>query len=163
MERDDLFTPSLQHAPRVRALPRGDRPWRLGSQLYVGFFGGALAVAAVAWENSRRLGAPAETRRFVVVLGVLGVAASVVVAYLLYGKGLGGVRVGYRVVGVLAFGALYKLQEGADRVYSYRAPGGDDEQYDSLWVPGLVAAVAGGLVEAGIVFAGVVALRGAFG
>jgi hypothetical protein len=153
---DDFLTPSLQDAAPVRALGRGERPWRLSSQLYVGFFGGALAVAALAWVNARRLGASRQTQWWIVGVGVVGVVASVVVSYLLYGDDLGrSARIGYRVVGVLAAGALYKLQAAADRVYSFRAPGDDDEQYDSMWGPGLLATFAGGLLQLGIVFAGI--------
>jgi hypothetical protein len=152
---DDLFAPSLQDVATVRPLDEGERPWRLGPQFYVGFFGGALAVAALAWVNARRLGASRDVERRIVVVGVVGVVASVVVSYVLFGQGASqGVHVAYRIVGVLAAGALYKLQQPADRVYAFRQPG-DDDHYDSMWMPGIVATVGGGLLQLGIVLAGI--------
>ena len=139
----------------MRPLAKGERPWRLGSQLYVGFFGGALAVAAIAWENSRRVGAPRETQKWIVIVGALGVVASVIVSYMLYGNDFGSAaRLGYRIVGVLTFGVLYKLQRSADRVYSFRSPSDHEHDYDSMWGAGLVAVLAGGLLQLGIVFGG---------
>jgi len=43
---DDLLTPTLtgQREPQRE----GGLPWRLGSQVYVAFFGGVLAVTAIA-------------------------------------------------------------------------------------------------------------------
>ena len=152
---DELLAPSLQAEARVVRPPAGERPWRLSSQVYVGFFGGALAVAALAWANARRLHAPRETQRWIVVLGGLGVVVSVVVSYVLYGDDFGrSARLGYRIVGVLLAGALYKLQEPADRVYSFRTPGDDDEQYDPMWAPGLLATFVGGAAQLALVFAG---------
>jgi drug/metabolite transporter (DMT)-like permease len=153
---DDLFAPSLQDEARVEALTEGERPWHLSSQFYVAFIGGALAVTAIAWLNARRLRAPEETRRWIVILGVLGVVASVVASYLLYGSDYSSAtRLGYRVVAVLLALAFYKLLQPADRVYSFRSPVGEDEQYDSMWIPGLIATLVGGAILLGIVFAGI--------
>jgi hypothetical protein len=150
---DDLLAPSLQDV-RLARLGDGERPWRLSSQVYVAFVGGALAVAVIALDNARRLGAPQKTQRWIIALGALGVAVSVIVSYFLDDFGSSS-WIGYRVVGVLLAGALYKLQQPADRVYSFRTSGDEDQQYDSLWGPGLVAALGGGLVQLGIVYAGV--------
>ncbi len=161
---DDLFAASLQGEARVEALPAGERPWNLGSQFYVAFFGGALPLATIAWLNAKRLGAPEETRRWIVVLGALGVVVSVVVSYALYGGDFGrATRIGYRVVAVLLAGAIYKLLQPADRVYSFRSPLSEDEQYDSMWVPGLLATLVGGAVQLGIIVGGVAALDAIFG
>jgi hypothetical protein len=157
--REDLFAPSLQGEARVEPLTEGERPWQLSSQFYVAFIGGALAVTAIAWLNAKRLRASSETQRWILVLGALGVVASVVVSYLLYGDNFGSAtRIGYRVVAVLLAGAFYKLLQPADRVYSFRSPVPEDEQYDSMWVPGLIATFAGGAVQLGIVFAGIALL-----
>jgi len=161
---EDLFAPSLQDVPRLGPPAEGERPWRLGSQFYVAFFGGALAVTAIASLNARRLGAPKETQRWILVLGAVGVVASVIVSWALFGRDLGrSLRIAHRVVAVLLAGALYKVQQRPDRVYAFRAQGDDDEQYDSLWVPGLVAALVGGLVQVGILGLGILALDAVFG
>jgi len=39
-------------------------------------------------------------------------------------------------------------------VYQFRKPGSDDEQYDRMLAPGLVAILAGGVLQLAIVFAG---------
>ena len=44
MEREELLRPVLAGHQRT-----GYKPWRLQSQIYVGFFGGALAVGAIAF------------------------------------------------------------------------------------------------------------------
>jgi hypothetical protein len=67
------------------------------------------------------------------------------------------------VVAVLLAGAIYKLLQPADRVYSFRSPLSEDEQYDSMWVPGLLATLVGGAVQLGIIVAGVAALDAIFG
>jgi hypothetical protein len=153
---DDLFAPSLQGEARVEPLTKGERPWELTSQFYVAFFGGALAVTAIAWLNAKRLRAGEETERWILILGGLGVVASVVVSYVLYGSDFrSATRLGYRVVAVLLAGALYKLQQPADRIYSFRSPAGEDEQYDSLWIPGLIAVLVGGAIQLGIILVGV--------
>jgi hypothetical protein len=161
---DDLLRPSLQDVAPIRALEPGDRPWRLGSMFYVAFFGGALAVAALAWENSRRLGTPPDRRRWVFWLGVAGVVASIVVSYLLYGNDYSSAaRLGYRLVGALTFGALYRLLKPDDRLYTFRSPSAHEDDYDSLWGPGLLAIFAGGLVQLGLVFGGMAIIHSAVG
>ena len=54
-EPDGLLRPSLQdaHLPGTHG-PR--RPWRVGSQFFVAFFGGILPGALIAYLNGRRLG-----------------------------------------------------------------------------------------------------------
>lgn len=149
---DDLLRPSLQD---VRSPPAGGRPWRLSSQFYVAFFGGALAVTALAWLNAARLGATRETNRWILVTGTVGVLVSIVVSYIFFGNDYGSAaRLAYRVVGVVTSLVLYRLQRSADRVYQFRTPESDDEQYDRMLAPGLVAILAGGVVQLAIVFAG---------
>jgi hypothetical protein len=54
---DKLLRPTLQDQRRT-----GARPWRVESQVYVGFFGGPLAIGAIAFLNSHRLGVPGNGR-----------------------------------------------------------------------------------------------------
>jgi putative flippase GtrA len=55
------------------------RPWRLMSQTYVAFFGGALAATVIAYVNSGRLGLDAAARRLILVTGAAGLVASTLV------------------------------------------------------------------------------------
>lgn len=139
----------------------GGRPWRLTSQFYVAFFGGALAVTALAWLNAGRLGATREVKRWILVAGTVGVVASVVVSYIFSGDDYGSAaRIGYRVVGVVTSIVLYRLQRSADRVYQFRTPGSDEDQYDRMLAPALVAVLVGGVLQLGIVFAGMSLIHG---
>jgi hypothetical protein len=150
----DLLTPTLQeHVPR----PRGaERPWRLGSQVYVAFFGGVLAVTAIAYLNAMLLGAPARVRAGIVAIGVAGLAVVVGLATLLLGGDSvpDGAWAALTLVGVAAWGGMFLLQRPWDRIYRTFAPGEDeDELYESLLGPGLVAMVVGFFVHAIIVSA----------
>lgn len=145
--RDDLFQPSLRGVAR-KPREEGNRPWRLGSQFYVAFFGGPLAVAAIAWFNSERLGMPTSARRWIPVVGLAGLVASVVAAVAADTDFGGAQRLIVRISGVAAFGLLYLLQRAPDRVYHAFSEGDEDAIYDSLWGPGLAATVGLGIVTA---------------
>ncbi len=154
---DDLFEPSLTGRARPRP-PEGERPWRLGSQFYVAFFGGVLAVAAIAWVNAGRLGLEPARRRLIPLValgGLVGVVATVELSG--GGEIESSQRILARVIAVATFGVLYAIQNSADRVYHTFLPGDEDEMYDSLWGPGLAATFGLGLVQLGIV-AGAVTL-----
>jgi hypothetical protein len=144
---DDLFEPSLRGVAR-RPRELGSRPWRLRSQFYVAFFGGALAVAAIAWFNSERLGMPASAKRWIPLIGLAGLVASVVAAVMVGTDFSGAQRLIVRVSGVAAFGLLYLLQRTPDRVYHAFGEGDEDAIYDSLWTPGLAATFGLGIVQA---------------
>jgi hypothetical protein len=150
---DDLFAPALE-GRRRRALAKGERPWRLGSQFFVAFFGGALAVAAIAWLNAQRLGVDPARRRLIPIVGLAGLVATVAVIQI-FGDGEfgGSQRILGRVVGLATGGVLYGLQVSADRIYHSYGEGDEDELYDSLWVPGLAATFGLGIVQALIVYA----------
>lgn len=162
--RDELLTPSLQESANVHALPPGERPWHLSSLFYPAFFGGALAVAVLAWMNSVRLDTPDMTRRWIVVIGTAGVVTSAVVPYLINGGHLDSTtQLGYRIVGALTFAAVYRVLRSANRLYTFRSPAAHEEMYDSLWAPGLTATLVLGALQLGIVFAGVAIIRGVAG
>ena len=147
-----LLTPTLAgHVPRDwgKALP-----WRLGSQVYVAIIGGPLAVTIIAALNARRLRMSSRQVAAIVVCGVAGllVALAVVAAI---DEGDSG-RLVFRIAGVLAYGPMYLLQRAHDRVHSAYSPFDDeDDDYESLWGPGIAAVVGGALLQA--VLAGAVA------
>lgn len=147
-ELDELLRPTVSAEPSVRG---GRRPWRLGSQFYVAFFGGAAGAAIIAVLNAARLGLPSAQRWAIAGLGLAGLLASAIVISAI-GLGDDGdnstVRIAGRVVGVVAWGGMYLIQRSADRIHDYRSP--QDDPYDSMWVPGVLAAVAGGLVQLAI-------------
>lgn len=143
---DDLLRPSVAATTARRRY--GEQPWRLGSQFYVAVCGGAAGVAIIAVLNAARLGLPVATRWAIVGLGVLGVAASALVVSTVGLDDDGTTQTARllgRVVGVVAWGGMYLLQRGADRVHDYRSR--EDDPYASLWVPGILAAIAGSLVQ----------------
>jgi hypothetical protein len=146
---DELLTPSIGELP-VRDAD-APKPWRLGSQVYVAFFGGVLAVTAIAILNARRLGLRGRPQALMAGAGVLGLAGALVVASLLAGERGSSVRIGARIVALATYGVHYLLQRRADRVYHYHAR--DEEPYDSLLVPGLIACFTFGLVEAALLVA----------
>lgn len=136
-DRDDLFSPT------VRAAPTGPSPWRVPSQFWVFFFGGVLAGAVIAYANGARLGLGAGYRRLVVAWGALGLLAAVIVAALIPDDASdSSVRLASRVAAVLAYFPIARLQRPAERSFELR--GGD---HASLWAPGLVAVLVGGLVQ----------------
>jgi hypothetical protein len=113
----NLLTPTLEgYVPRDATAAR---PWRLGSQVYVAFFGGILAVTAIAYLNALRLRAPAGVRAGIVAIGALGLAVLLVVAAVVFGGGSApdGARPALTLVGVAAYGGLYLVQRPWDRVY----------------------------------------------
>jgi hypothetical protein len=145
---DDLFAPALA-GKRRRVIPKGERPWRLSSQLYVAFFGGALAVTAIAWLNARRLGVAGTKLRLIPLIGLAGLVATVAVVEIFGGGEIGSSqRILARVVALATGGVLYGLQVSADRVYHAYTEGDEDAVYDSLWRPGLAATFGLGIVQA---------------
>jgi hypothetical protein len=150
---EDLLTPTLQgHLPRT-----GVRPWRLGSQVYVAFFGGVLGVTAIALMNAGMLHAPARVRAGILAIGAAGFAAVLAAAVLLLGgdSAPDGARIPLTLVGVVAWGGMFLLQRPYDRIYAtFSRESDEDELYESLLGPGIAAVIAGFLVQ-GIIVAAV--------
>jgi hypothetical protein len=150
----DLLSPTLQgHVPRSADAPR---PWRLGAQLYVAFFGGVLAVTAIALLNARRLRAPRQVMLMIAGAGALGLAAVVAFIAIFFGNGgeesgPSGLQVGVQLISVAAWGLMFLAQRQRDRVYEVYSP--HDEAYASLLGPGLVAVIVGGVIQFAIVVA----------
>jgi hypothetical protein len=152
-ELDELLRPTISEQGPDRTA-RG-RPWRLGSQMYVAFFGGALAAGVIAVLNARALGLSPSRRWAIAGIGAAGMAASLLVIALI---GVGDdndggppVATAARVVAVVAWGGMYLIQRTADRVYSYHARG--DDPYQALWGPGIAAVIAGLVIQGALAFA----------
>jgi hypothetical protein len=146
----DLLSPTLQdHRPR----DPGARPWRLGSQVYVAILGGVFAVTPIAFLNARKLGIPKSQVRLILAAGAAGAVALLVFALVFVSGGevQRGTRLGGQLIGLAAWAPMYLVQRSWDRVYGVFGPGeDDDEAYESLWGPGFLAVIAGGLVQAAI-------------
>jgi hypothetical protein len=142
---DDVFEPSLAGYREAE-----ERPWRLGSQFYVAFFGGVAAVTAIAWLNAKRLGLDERKRLLILLAGAAGLVATVVVPLVTGEDAADAYKITSRIVGVVAFGAMYLIQRSADRVHE--SFGDEDETYASLWGPGLAAVLVGGVLQAALVF-----------
>lgn len=147
-----LLTPTLaDHVPRdwTAALP-----WRLGSQIYVAVLGGPLAVTIIAVLNARRLRMPATLQFALAGIGVAVMAAVLLAASAVSADDV--TRLFTQLSGAAAFGFMFLLQRPYDRAHQVFSPHIDeDDDYDSLWGPG-VAAIIGGFVLT-------VILAGAFG
>ena len=141
--KGDLLTPTLtEHRPRDW---HERLPWRLGSQVFVAFLGGPVAVTIIAVLNGARLRMPRERLLLMAAIGVAGTIAGVLAAGLI---DLGSARLLVQVAGVLTAGPLHLLQRSPDRVHSTFSPHHDPEDdYGSLWLPGLGAVLAGWLVQ----------------
>ena len=147
LQRDPaLFEPSLRDLDRS-APGAGARPWRLGSQVYVAFFGGPLAVAVIAWLNARRLGMPTTKRHALLAVGVAGFTATIVAALVAADALSGSRRLLASFVGLAAYGLLFLVQRPYDRAYHAFTHGDEDELYDSLTNPGVLATLGFGAVQ----------------
>jgi hypothetical protein len=150
----DLLTPTLQeHRPRS---PSARRPWRLGSQLYVAFFGGVIAVTAIALVNAMRLRVPGRVLLTIAGIGALGLAAVVAFIAIFFGNGGDesgptGLQIGVQVISVAAWGLMFLVQRQWGRVYEMYTQ--HDEPHVSLLLPGLIAVLAGGALQVAIVIA----------
>jgi hypothetical protein len=137
VDRDDLLQPTLvdHEGPKYR-------PFRLSSQVYVAFFGGALAVGGIGFLNAAMLEMPNRARVAIVALALAAEGALVaVVAATETDQG----RLISIVAGLAAFGGAYLLQRSPDRVYHFHTD--DDEPYQSLFGPGLIACIAARIFE----------------
>jgi hypothetical protein len=144
----DLLTPTLgEHRPRDWT---SRLPWQLVSQVYVAFLGGPLAVTIIAALNAQRLRLRGARIALMVAIGAAGTVAGVLAAARLDSDVAP--RLVAQLAGVLTLGPLYLLQRSADRVHSTFSPNTDpDDDYASLWGPGLAAIAAGWLVQAPLI------------
>jgi hypothetical protein len=145
VDRDDLLQPTLADHERRPAV----KPWRLGSQVYVAFFGGPLAVGVIAAYNSITLGLPRSARLAIAGIALAAEAAFAAVVLL---TETDSTRLFSIVAGLAAYGGVYLIQRSPDRVYHFHSA--DEEPYDSLFGAGLFAVIVARIVE-GIAYAGV--------
>jgi hypothetical protein len=139
---DDLFTPTV-HSPRAT----GGRPWRPFSQVVVGLLGGTLAVTAITYRNAGRLGAGPRERHLIVLTGAIAFLLTLPLVVFAVAAVLNGISDGVQIVVRLPAVAAALVQIRAlrrlDRLYGLR--GGE---YGSLWIPGFLAVLIGGIGEA---------------
>jgi hypothetical protein len=142
--KGDLLTPTLgDHRPRDWT---ARLPWQLGSQVFVAFLGGPVAVTIIAVLNGLRLRMPPARVALMVAIGVAGTIAGVLAAGLIDAGTAP--RLLVQVAGVVTYGPLYLLQRSPDRVHSTFSPHTDPEDdYGSLWGPGLAAVIVGWAVQ----------------
>lgn len=141
-EPDDsaLYQPSVDAAPSTTG-----RPWRPASQAYVAFFGGVVAVTAIAFLNARRLRVRPDPGPRILLLGAVALVAvaAVTAAWWEPGQPQTLVRLAGRVIAVVLHLPLLRLLDPAARAFELR-----DGTYASLWGPGILAAIVGGIVQA---------------
>ena len=142
MDRDDLLQPSLADHEGTKY-----QPFRLSSQVYVAFFGGALATGAIGFINAMFLGMPNRARAAIIALALAAEGAFVAVAA---ATETDQVRLLSIVAGLVAFGGAYLIQRSPDRVYHFHTD--DEEPYQSLFGPGLVACICARIVESALLF-----------
>jgi hypothetical protein len=130
----------------------------VGSQFWVAFFGGVLAVGAIAYLNGRRLGLPHGRQRLILPATALALAVSVgIAAYFLSSpveKGLRPLaRRTFQVVSVVLYVVLAWIQKPADRRHQLF-----HGEYASLWKPGFLALGGSFAVTVVLVFGAVLAI-----
>lgn len=156
---DPLFTPSLGDAQRLDR-PPGQRPWRLSSQFLLSFYGGALPLTWIAYRNAERLGLPRQTQIRIAATGgamtvlLVGTAVAVIANRDLFTAWFGdwnrartASRLLFRAGGVVLYLIFAAWQKPGDRRYAMLGTG----EYDSLWRPGLMAAVVSDVAVVGLV------------
>lgn len=131
---DELLQPTVA-APQQKS---GKRPWRVHSQFWIAFFGGILAVTPIAWLNARRLGSSKRTRRLILLTGVVALAAFAACIWKWYPDDRSALRMASRVVAVLEFLVLARIQRDDDNRHQIFG----SSEYASLWLPGGLAILA---------------------
>jgi hypothetical protein len=154
---DGLLTPSLSNETDWQT-PPGKKPWRQEHQFLVAFFGGSLAYTVIAYINSKRLGLAKDRLLLIVLLGVIALVACFYMSYHfpiagfhhLHSTNRKIVRFGSRLISVLLYLICSSLQRSADRIYLHRDQ--DNEPYQSLLVPGLIASIGLQVLQFGFIY-----------
>jgi len=138
---EELLAPTLGHR---RAAPTGsDRPWRLGSQVYVAFFGGAIAVTPIAIMNGLKLGIRRDRLVLMALAGILGLVGTLVLAATWGDRS--GLSAIVRLPALAAWGVMWAVQRVPDRAYVQWTP--EEDEYASLVGPGIALTVVGLVVQ----------------
>jgi hypothetical protein len=112
--------------------------------VYVAFFGGPLAVTAIAFANAARLQVPLSKRIAILGIGLVAFGAVLAVAFGLNDASRQGLRVALNLVAVGGWGVMYLIQRPYERIF---VAFGRDEDHQSLVVPGLLAVLVGGALQ----------------
>lgn len=150
-EPDDLFQPSLKKQAPIYV----DKPWALENQFWVAFFGGTLAITVLAYLNSQRFKMTIAAQRRILLVGLAGVFLTIILAVVLGGmdlpdywaEGRAG-RMAGRVVAILTYLVLHRLQVPANRLYRAFYDG----RYESLWQVGVVIVLVVGAIQGLLVY-----------
>lgn len=136
--QDELFRPTIRERDTSR------RPaWRPDSIFYPAFFGGPITAATLGLLNGRRLGLGRGPMLAIAAAGLACFAARLALSLAIDGSAL---RLAGAVTGVLVALAIRAVQRRPFRGFVYR--GGEPA---SLIVPGLLAVVGCGLLEAVVI------------
>lgn len=155
---DDLLQPSVTRESEERR-----PPWRLQSQFWVAFLGGALACATIAIGNAGRLGVPRKQRWLMAGLTALTLA----ILFALWiqqppARGFmelsrsGNMRLYSRIAAIALYLAFAAIQRKADARYQVFTGG----KYESLWTEGAAAVVVMGTLQTLLVIGGAWLARG---
>jgi hypothetical protein len=156
MVEDDLLSPSIADAET--AARSSARPWKLGSQFIVAFFGGPLAASLIGYLNMKRLGVTDRRGRDFVLVAVGGLALGGLATLAILSADFGSAaRLGNQVAGVLMYGFTYRFQRSGDRVHQFYSDSSEDGAYDSLVGPGFAAVLGLGIPSVALC-AGIAAL-----
>lgn len=136
---DELFSPTIRNEP----LPR-PAPYRVGSNVYVGFFGGPVAASLVAAVNARRLSVRSEARRNVLLVGLVFVVLTLVVAFVVPADANArAVRLPVQLLGAVCAVVQSRFLVSRERYWQGRGV-----TPASLWGFGFVAVLGAGVVNA---------------
>ncbi len=158
MTDDDLLQPSVKRDDEERR-----PPWRLQSQFWVAFVGGALACATIAIENAARLGVPRKQRWLMAgltavtlaVLFALGMQQPPARSFIELSRSRE-MRLYSRIAAVALYLAFAAIQRKADGHYQVFTRG----EYASLWSAGAAAVIVVGTLQTLLLLGGVWLARG---
>lgn len=130
------------------------------SQFLLSFYGGALPLTWIAYQNAGRLGLPRHVQRRIagtgiaMTLALVATAVALVVNRDLFAAWFGdwsrartASRLLFRAGGVVLYLVFAAWQKPADRRYAMLGTG----EYDSLWRPGFIATVVSEIAILGLV------------
>lgn len=150
-DHDDLFMPSLQQYEKL-SLHYLKKPWLVQPQIWIGFFGGPLAAATIAFLNGRRLHLKRNQLVLIGLVGLAGFLLTLITAVLLNDIEFSSEllqsesrRIRYigRVYGIIAFLVLKQIQKSGFRVYQFH----NDGIYGNLFNTGLAIVLFVGTIQ----------------